>query len=165
MTSGSQHSTSQLRLRWRGQIPAKEPRPSAFSGRAACVARPRALCCPSRTPILRRRHHQLITCRVRVVESLAVPLGFFASLSGILCTMFALRQRAATAAIATRIFNASPVPLVGLLAIHLGNPDEKVVKTSTDRPRPETPPIRPRILPRRARWKATHGSRYRAVRI
>jgi hypothetical protein len=55
----------------------------------------------------------------------AVPLGFFASLGGILCTMVALRQRrAATAGVATRIFNASAVALVGLVAIHLGNPDD-----------------------------------------
>jgi hypothetical protein len=59
------------------------------------------------------------------VELWAVPLGFFASLGGILCTMFALRQRrAATAGIATRIFNASMVALVGLLTMHLGNPDD-----------------------------------------
>jgi hypothetical protein len=59
------------------------------------------------------------------VEWWAVPLGYFASLSGILCTMFALRQRrAATARITTRIFNASVVALVGLLAMHLGDPDD-----------------------------------------
>ena len=59
------------------------------------------------------------------VELWAMPFGFFASLGGILSTMFALRQRrAATAGIASRIFNASMVALVGLLAMHLGNPDD-----------------------------------------
>jgi hypothetical protein len=59
------------------------------------------------------------------VELSAVPLGFFASLGGILCTMFALRQpRAATAGVATRIFNASVVALGGLVAVHLGNFDD-----------------------------------------
>jgi FAD binding domain len=59
------------------------------------------------------------------VESWAVPLGFFSSLGGILCTMFALRQRrTATAGVATRIFNASVVALIGLLTMHVGNPDD-----------------------------------------
>jgi hypothetical protein len=59
------------------------------------------------------------------VDSWAVPLGFFASSGGLLCTMLALRQRrAATAGAATRIFNASVVALIGLLTMHLGNPDD-----------------------------------------
>ena len=58
------------------------------------------------------------------VELWAVPLEYLASLGGILSTMFALRQRrVATAGIANRIFNASVVALVGLLAVHLGSPD------------------------------------------
>jgi hypothetical protein len=59
------------------------------------------------------------------VESWAAPLGFFACLGGILGTMFALRQRrVAAAGVATRIFIASVVALIGLLTLHLGNPDD-----------------------------------------
>jgi hypothetical protein len=58
------------------------------------------------------------------VESWAAPLGFLASLGGILGTMFALRQRRAMAAgVAARIFIASVVALVGLLSMHLLDPD------------------------------------------
>jgi hypothetical protein len=59
------------------------------------------------------------------VESWAAPIGFLACLGGTLGTMFALRRRRAdTAGVATRISIASAVALIGLLTLHLGNPDD-----------------------------------------
>jgi hypothetical protein len=58
------------------------------------------------------------------VKSWAAPLRFFACMGGILGTIFAPRQRRATAAgDATRTFLTSAVALIGLLTLHIGNPD------------------------------------------
>jgi hypothetical protein len=58
------------------------------------------------------------------VQSWSTLLELFTCLGGILSTSLALRRRrAAAAGAATRTFISSAVALIGLLTLHVGNPD------------------------------------------
>jgi hypothetical protein len=62
------------------------------------------------------------------IESWAAPAGYLACLGGTLVTMFALRRRRIkSAGLAERAFIASLIALIGLLALHLGNPRDPLV--------------------------------------
>lgn len=62
------------------------------------------------------------------VEPRAAALACFACMVGIVTTLFVLRrQRVASAGIADRIFIASAVALIGLIALHLNSPNDALL--------------------------------------